>query len=135
MQIVVEEKPFFIEAVAKINAIIRNAKNIIGYNVFFDVNYLEAYGVQFDPKKYIDVMDMFAVVYGEYSSYFGNYKWQKLERCAEVLGYVWDGDIAHDSLADCMATLYCYERLQEPEFMELYENRLLELESIYGKEQ
>lgn len=126
----VEEKTFFIEAVGKINAIIQRAKTIIGYNVFFDVNYLEAYGVQFGSKKYIDVMDIFSVVYGEYSSYYCDYKWQKLVKCAEVLGYEWDGSMAHDSLADCRATLFCYKKLQEPEFMELYENRLLELNKM-----
>ena len=126
----VEEKPFFLEAVGKISAIIRRAKTIIGYNVFFDVNYLEAYGVQFGLKKYIDVMDIFSAVYGEYSSYYGNYKWQKLEKCAEILGYAWDGSRAHDSLADCRATLFCYKKLQEAEFTSLYENRLQELEKM-----
>lgn len=126
----VEEKPFFIEAVGRINAIIRNTETIVGYNVFFDVNYLEAYGVQFGSKKYIDVMDTFAAVYGGYSSYFRDYKWKKLEKCAEVLGYSWDEDTAHNSLADCRATLFCYKKLQEPEFIALYENRRQELEKM-----
>lgn len=30
---------------------------------------------------------------------------------AEYYGYDWENDTAHDSLADCRATLYCYQKM------------------------
>ena len=40
--------------------------------------------------------------------YYESYKWQKLTTCANYYNYNWGDDTAHDSLADCRATLYCY---------------------------
>lgn len=128
----VMDKPFFVEAISKINAIIKNAKLVIGYNVTFDVNFLKAYGVKFEEHVFYDVMEQFAVIYGEYSDYYNDYKWQKLITCTKELGYSWNEDEAHDSLADCKATLFCYRKLQEPELIKQYEinsanqNKLME---------
>ena len=55
----------------------------------------------------------FAPIYGEWSEYHGDYKWQSLSTCAAYYGYDWGEDKAHDSLADCKATLFCYNRIRE----------------------
>lgn len=64
---------------------------------------------QGNPCK-IYVMN-FADIYGEWSDKYGCNKWQKLTKCAEYYGYDWENDTAHDSLADCRATLYCYQKM------------------------
>lgn len=43
---------------------------------------------------------------------YGDYKYQKLSTCAEYYGYDWGNDTAHDSLADCKATLFCYNAMK-----------------------
>lgn len=75
-----------------IAAIIDNAEKIIGYNLYF-----------------IDVMKPFARVYGEYSQYYQDYKFQKLTCCALYYGYKWKKKDAHSTLADVRAILYCYK--------------------------
>lgn len=100
----------------QIQSILDSADIIIGYNVDFDISFLLSAG--FDvAKDQVDVMLEFAEVYGEWSDYFQDYKWQKLTTCARYYRYNWDayGDTAHDSLADCRATLYCYRKMHENE--------------------
>ena len=63
--------------------------------------------------KCLDIMHEFSPIYGEYSEYFGNYKWQTLETCANYYGYDWGNDKAHDSLSDCRAVLFCYQAMQK----------------------
>lgn len=58
----------------------------------------------------IDPMYDFAIVYGEYSEWYGTYKWQKLTTAAHYYGYEFN---AHDSLEDIKATKFVYEKLQE----------------------
>ena len=61
----------------------------------------------------VDVMMDFAPIYGEWSEYHDDYKWQSLSTCAAYFGYDWGEDKVHDSLADCKATLFCYNRIRE----------------------
>lgn len=59
-------------------------------------------------------------LYGEYSEYYEGYKWQKLTTAAAHYGYNWsEHGSAHDSRADCYATLYVHEKI---------------MQSIYGDE-
>ncbi len=82
---------------------------IIGYNGDFDLDFLRAAGCEINPDAVIvDVMELFSPIYGEWSDYFGSYKWQKLSTCAAYYGYEFK---AHDSLEDCKATLACYHRM------------------------
>lgn len=60
-------------------------------------------------------MQDFAPIYGEWSEYYESYKWQKLVKCAAYFGYIWGADKAHDSLADCRATLFCYKKINRQE--------------------
>ncbi len=91
--------------------ILRSADIIIGYNVEFDLGFLLDDWIAFFEETMIDIQDimfMFSKVYGEWSSYYNNYKWQSLEVCSEYYNYKFK---AHDSLEDVRATLYCYPRV------------------------
>lgn len=88
--------------------IINSAGIIIGYNTYFDLGFLSAAGIEFEQQQIVDIMQDFAPIYGEWNDYYESYKWQKLTTCANYYNYNWGDDTAHDSLADCRATLYCY---------------------------
>lgn len=109
----VEKAPTSAEIYPALVHIIESAKVIIGYNVNFDLKFLSANAIGAENSKatVIDVMQDFADIYGEWSDKYGCNKWQKLTKCAEYYGYDWGTDIAHDSLADCRATLYCYQKM------------------------
>jgi DNA polymerase-3 subunit epsilon len=108
----VKNAPTIGKKIAEINEIMRKADKIIGYNTYFDIAFLENNGVILPQNvEIVDVMKDFAPIYGEWSDYFGNYKWQKLITCADYYGYDWGSDTAHDSLADCHATLFCYQSM------------------------
>lgn len=92
-----------------INGILKHATQVVAYNSFFDMDFLEASGAVFPEDVYVyDVMLSFAEIYGEFHPYYKDYKWQTLKTCAAYYGYQWGDDEAHDSLADAKATLYCY---------------------------
>lgn len=109
----VSDAPTIYEEMPKINAILNSARLIIGYNHSkFDNTFLEQYGAKFPKNAEIyDVMLEFAPIYGEWNDYYGNYKWQKLSVCADYYGYDWNDGAAHNSLSDCNATLYCYNKI------------------------
>lgn len=101
---------------SKIQSIIDSADIIIGYNTSFHMDFL-FFSEIFSIAKIVDIMEEFAEVYGEWSDYFDSYKWQKLSVCAEYYNYNWENDKAHDSLADCRATLHCYKEMQKNNFL------------------
>lgn len=108
--------PNILEVKQEISRIINFAHTIIGYNVDFDLGFFQ-YRVKNENAAIVDVMENFADIYGEWSEQYGCHKWQKLTKCAEYYGYDWGTDIAHDSLADCKATLYCYQKMLQEEYM------------------
>ena len=105
----VADKPGFQTAVGAINMIMDKTETVIGYNPGFDIGFLQAYGVLMEDKEIIDVMEDYAQKYGEYDEDKGHYRWVKLTECAAALGYDWGREQAHDSLADCRTTLYCWK--------------------------
>lgn len=107
----VANAPNIIEVKQEINKIINSANVIVGYNILFDLEFLAAFGIENSKATVIDVMQDFADIYGEWSDKYSCNKCQKLTKCAEYYGYDWGTDIAHDSLADCRATLYCYNKI------------------------
>lgn len=112
----VQNAPYLIEEAKKIADAISGADTIIGYNVTFDIGLLHRYGIPLNPMTtIIDVMELFAPIYGDWSDKFCSYKYQKLTTCAAYYGYDWKMMKAHDSLSDCFATLYCYEKIKEME--------------------
>lgn len=114
----VADKPCIYERLPEIIAILQGADRVIGYNTQFDLRMLKAVGAILpEHTPVVDVMADFAPIYGEYKENYGSYKWQKLTVCADYYGYDWGEDSAHDSLADCRATLYCYQKMQELPFV------------------
>lgn len=108
----VKDCPCISECLEEIQAIIDNADEILGYNVGFDLNFLESAGVDIDRKKYKrEPMCDFAEVYGQLNDY-GDYKWQKLTTAADYIEYDWEG-VAHTSMADVLATLNLAEWLYD----------------------
>lgn len=94
-----------------ISGIVGNAGLIVGYNVSFDLGFLRCAGIDWsDEIPVFDAMEEFAEVYGEWSSYYGNYRWQSLRVCASYFGYKRNGTF-HDSLEDVKATLFCYNAM------------------------
>ena len=108
----VSNKPSILEFKQELINIINSADKIVGYNTQFDLDFLSSVGIENKNAEVVDVMLDFAEVYGEWSENYGCYKWQKLTTCAEYYNYDWGSDIAHDSLSDCRATLFCYQQLQ-----------------------
>lgn len=109
----VADKPCIYDKLPEILAILQGADCVIGYNTDFDLSMLSAVGATLPPDTpIIDVMQDFAPIYGEYNESYGSFKWQKLTSCAAYYGYDWGKDAAHDSLADCRATLYCYNMMK-----------------------
>ena len=89
--------PHIADEMATICGILRRAKTIVGYNVDFDLAFLEHAGFVVDmEQKVFDVMFAFAEIYGEYNEYYGNYRWQKLSTCAAYYGYEWTGNDVAD---------------------------------------
>lgn len=93
----------------RLQEIVDGAEIIGGYNTCFDLDFLRQAGITRKGQKIIDVMADFAPIYGEWSDWFQDYKWQKLEVCARYYNYQFK---AHNSLADIEATLYCYEKMR-----------------------
>ena len=95
---------------SEIQQILYDADTIIGYNTDFDLAFLRSCDFQlYEDTETIDVMQEFAPIYGEQNE--NGYKWQKLAACAAYYNYDWGTATAHDSLADCRATLYCYNSI------------------------
>lgn len=93
----------------QIYAALASARIIVGYNLAFDLSFLPWIPdhINYD---YVDVMLKFAEIYGEWSDYFNNYKWQSLTTCAAYYGYTFN---AHNSLDDAKATLFCYLKIKD----------------------
>ena len=116
----VADKPPISDYIAEISEIMQRADEIIGYNTQFDLGFLRSAGVDIgNGTKIIDVMQDFAEVYGEWNEEKGGYKWQKLTKAAEYYEYDWSthGN-AHNSLADCFATLYVYQKMTNNEHLD-----------------
>lgn len=111
----VKDKPA-ISAYKELLVKILKSKIIVGYNVEFDINFL-INGLELESEEFeirtFDVMKTFAEIYGDWSELYGNYKYQKLTKCADYYGYYWGVDSAHDALSDCRATLFCMKEMLE----------------------
>ena len=86
-------------------------KDVITYNAVYDRKMLhqsaEAAGIEKIDWKALSpwhcAMEAFAEFYGEWNSYHGNYRWQKLSHAAAYCGI--DVRDAHSALGDCLMTL------------------------------
>lgn len=112
----VKNKRHFKDSAEKIVKIISKCDLIVGYNQeYFDIPFIcsqirKIYGNDrgIGNKPTYDVMLHFAREYGEWDDYHEDYKWQKLQVCADYYGYDFD---PHDSLEDVKATLYAYKKM------------------------
>ena len=110
----VADAPSIADKAAEIQRIINSADMIIGYNTPFDADFITAAGLIIPERaEIVDIMPIFAEIYGEWSDCHGGYKWQKLTTCAAYYHFDWSSITmsAHNSLADCFATLHCYNHI------------------------
>lgn len=93
----------------KLLELIESAAAVVAYNAAFERDILRQYGV--DPVvAFIDPMIMFSEVYGDWSDYYQNYRWQTLATAAAYYGYEF---AAHDALEDVRATRFVFEKMIE----------------------
>lgn len=104
----VENAPFWDDIIPEIEPIFASVDTIIGYNTWFDLGFVPL--SFFHLKTIIDVMAIFAPVYGQYDERHNDYKWQTLETAAGYYGYNFN---AHNSLEDCKATLFIWQKMNE----------------------
>lgn len=112
----VKDAPTISQLREDISRVLSQASTIIGYNTDFDFAFLLNNGIAVPcDADFVDVMRLFAPIYGEWSESRQDYKWQSLVNCAGHYGYNWNAQPGqpHDSLADCRATLYCYQKIME----------------------
>lgn len=117
-----------------ISDILLRARTIVCYNCSFEIDFLNKYGVSYSYdssyNKFQDCMLMFAKIYGEYSEYFGDYKWQKLTKAAKYYGYSFEGQ-EHNSLADVFALKFVYLKvLDKYDHLENLKQSCVEVESF-----
>lgn len=106
----VKDAPTFSEIRDEVQKIFDAHDYLVAYNINFDISFLRAGGIKIEQDDYYDVMEAFAIIYGERrNTYYESYRWQKLTTCAAYYGFT-DYD-AHDSLNDCRATLFCFKKI------------------------
>ena len=106
----VEKAPYLHEILPELCAIFAKAKVCIGYNVKFDLAYINRAGVSTDHLNIIDVMLEFSSYYAEKNQQTKPRR-HKLTACADHFGFKWSGD-AHNALHDAQATLFCYQSIR-----------------------
>lgn len=101
----------------KVQRIIDQAEEIIGYNTQFDLDFLTdspCTGIKIPSYcKVVDVMQEYSECYGRWDAKNHRYKWVKLVEAAEHFGFDWDQYPAHNSLGDVYATLFVYESMRD----------------------
>lgn len=124
----VRDAPSMCDEREKIQEIIDRAAVIVGYNIGFDLGFLEAGGITDGETEWvIDVMLDYAAHVGDYHDWCGGYRWQKLTDAARATGY--SGHDAHHALGDVMATIHVAKWLQEhPKKMAEHYRQLADLE-------
>lgn len=90
----------------ELNAIFAKYNLLVGYNLEFDLEMLEASGYKVPIARTFDLMHAYSDAYGRWSEKHGDYTWVKLTQCAKHYKYKFE---AHDALNDAMATAYCYK--------------------------
>lgn len=102
----VKDKQPIAERCDEIEAVLRKASLLVGYNLEFDIEFLQVSGIKIPKCKKFDVMREFAKIHGEWNERFEEWSWCKLEDCAYYYDYEFD---AHDALEDVRATAHCYQ--------------------------
>lgn len=115
----VKGKPTFSEILPQVKEILYSARQVIAYNISFEMGFLWSYDSINDfpgGSKIREMVDwgadpmlMFAAYKGELSKY-GNPKWHKLTTAAKHFKYSFK---EHDALEDVKATLHVYNSLMK----------------------
>ena len=101
----VKDKRTMCELFADILPIFQGARLAVGYNLDFDLAFLDCTGISISADCLeSDVMKEYAPLGGQLWP-GGKWKWGKLEQCASHYGYKFE---AHDALEDVLATLHCF---------------------------
>lgn len=117
--------------IPRLQELVDEAENLILYNAAFDLEFLANSGLTYDDEKVVDVMENFAIVYGDWSDYYQSFKWKKLVQCADAYGYQWPNG-PHDALEDAKATLFCHLAMA-PTFDEECAKRYEALRDYYAR--
>lgn len=104
------DAPFFKQIIPQVLEIINQAEYVYAYNIDFEAGFLFKYGIEID-KWGADPMIEFAEIYGEWSDYFWDYKWQKLTTACRYFDIKIDN--AHDAAADAKATAALIKKIEE----------------------
>lgn len=102
---VANHKPFknYLEAV---QSLFDRAEKIVGWNVGFDLGFLEHEGVIIpQTAEIVDAMEEFGRVYGPFSE---SHSRGRLTSAADAMGYSFEG-APHTALADALATRRLYQ--------------------------
>lgn len=105
----VSDAPAMSHVISRIRDSLAGAELLIGYNLPFDLAFLDAAGLSVSVRHRFDVMREFAPVMGRRGGN-GGFRWQSLAVCAAYYGV---GLQPHDALADARATLMCFYRMLE----------------------
>lgn len=105
-----KDAPTWIDLAPKIKTIL-DGKLLVVYNAVYDRKIMHRTQERWDLPKiewkeistWLCAMEAFAEFYGDYNSYRGNYRWQKLVTAARHFGILPNN--AHTALGDCLMTL------------------------------
>jgi|TARA_Y100000310_G_C20567486_1_gene756261 DNA polymerase-3 subunit epsilon len=96
----VQDAPTLMELWPEIRRIV-TGHHIVIYNAEFDIGFFPDNLAC--AKSISCAMERFAVIYGDWNDYFGDYTWQKLTTAAKHIEYQWQGP-EHRALSDTLAT-------------------------------
>ena len=103
--LMVEDCPTLASLKPEIEKIFGGVDLIVGYNVVFDLLFLQTVGIFSGNASVFDVMREFAPVAGRWDAYRQRYAWVSLSYCSKYYGVPL---CAHDALGDARATLGCF---------------------------
>ena len=113
--------PYIYELLPRLNQVLAQVKTIVGYNFTgFDNSFLTRYGASFNDETIVeDLSNIFAAIYGEFSPKHGDFKFQKPFDLRRLFRIRLGEETAHNSLADCRATAFCYQMALEEKYQAL----------------
>lgn len=101
----VKNSPTFKKVRKEIQELFNNALLVVGYNVNFDIEFVEAAGIVISGTRF-DVMTAFASYRAGVEHSF--YRESRLTECARYFDYSFN---PHDASEDARATLHCFDKL------------------------
>ncbi|MBT9394411.1 3'-5' exonuclease [Hymenobacter sp. NST-14] len=111
-QVLHPDVPTLAELTPQLLHLLRGAHLVI-YNAAFEGGVLGHVLTQARPRRVECAMLAFAEFYGEWHTYYQNYRWQSLSTAAAYVLHEWDGP-AHTALADTHATRAVWRYLNRP---------------------